>query len=108
MFAKSLTKSGVILKHTNMKSRITIDVDYDNQPCILIDYQESDDVRDKLVKRFLEGFGGESVFAHFQYTAQGSTFQANRFSRVRAMGLQEALGIADSFKDEVKTEQNNE
>lgn len=91
-----------------MKSRITIDVDYDNQPCILIDYQESDDVRDKLVKRFIEGFGGTSVFAHFQYTIQGSDYQANRFSRLRALSLEEALGIAKVFKDEEKIENKNE
>ena len=86
-----------------MKSRITIDVDYDNQPIILIDYQESDDVRDKLVKRFLEGFGGESVFAHFQYTTQGFAHESNRFSKIRPMGLQEALGIANSLKGSIKT-----
>lgn len=50
-----------------MKSKITIDVAEDNQPIIKIEYNESEDVRDKLVKRFLEAFGGESDTAHFQY-----------------------------------------
>jgi len=73
MFAKSLTKSGVTLKHINMKSRITIDVDSSNQPIIKIEYKESEDVRDKLVKRFLEGFGSESTFANFFYEGNNST-----------------------------------
>lgn len=50
-----------------MKSRITIDVNEDNQPIIKIEYNSSDDVRDKLVKRFLEAFGGESCWAHFTF-----------------------------------------
>lgn len=45
-----------------MKSRITIDVDYENQPIIKIEYLESEDVRDKLVKRFLESFGYDSIY----------------------------------------------
>lgn len=51
-----------------MKSRISIDVDYDNQPVIKIEYLESDDVRDKLVKKFMEDFGGSSMWAHFSFS----------------------------------------
>src|SRR5689334_7872403 len=43
-----------------MKSRISIDVDYDNQPIIKVEYVESEDVRDKLVGRFLRAFNGLS------------------------------------------------
>lgn len=50
-----------------MKSKILIDVDYDNQPIIKIEYQNSEDVRDKLVKRFLEAFGGQSAYASFYF-----------------------------------------
>lgn len=50
-----------------MKSKILIDVDYDNQPIIRIEYQNSEDVRDKLVKRFLEAFGGQSMYASFYF-----------------------------------------
>ena len=39
-----------------MKSRITIDVDYDNQPIIKIEYLESEDVRDKLLVQFLKEY----------------------------------------------------
>lgn len=52
------------IKPSIMRSRITIDLDQDNQPIIKIDYLASEDVRDKMVKRFLESFGGscEAVF----------------------------------------------
>lgn len=50
-----------------MKSKITIDVDWDNQPIIKIEYEDSPDVRDKLVKRFMEGFAGESCWASFYF-----------------------------------------
>lgn len=48
-----------------MKSKITVDVDHDNQPVLKIEYGASEDVRDKLVKKFLETFGGESRWAEF-------------------------------------------
>ena len=50
-----------------MKSKLTIDLDDDNQPIILIDYVYSEDVRDKIVKRFIESFGSESCYARFGY-----------------------------------------
>ena len=56
-----------------MKSRITIEIDHDNQPIIQIQYEESPDVRDKLVKRFLESFGGSSCWATF-YFSQNSEY----------------------------------
>lgn len=45
-----------------MKSRITIEVDFDNgnQPIIQILKANSDDVRDKLVSSFTEQLGGSS------------------------------------------------
>ena len=51
-----------VLKHTNMKSRITIEVDFerDNQPVILATIKHSDDVRDKLLRSFIEALGGTS------------------------------------------------
>lgn len=50
-----------------MKSKITIDLDFDNQPVIKIDYQHSEDVRDKMVKRFLETFGYTSAWAKITF-----------------------------------------
>jgi len=50
-----------------MKSRISIDVAEDNQPIIKIEYRHSDDVRDKLIKRFLENID-EGSEVGFRYT----------------------------------------
>lgn len=55
-----------------MKSRVSIDVDHDNQPIIKIEYQDSPDVRDKLVKKFLETFGNASAWSRTQWL-QSST-----------------------------------
>lgn len=51
-----------------MKSRITIDLDSDNRPVIQIVHINSEDVRDKMVARFLETFSG-SPLCRFQFTA---------------------------------------
>ncbi len=68
-----------------MKSKITIDMDWDNQPIIKIEYQESDDVRDKMVKRFMETFGGKSYWATFFYDQSISemTEKANSKAQIR-------------------------
>ncbi len=50
-----------------MNSRITIDVNENNQPVIKIQYKDSTDVRDKLVKIFLESFGYQSNWATHHY-----------------------------------------
>lgn len=65
-----------------MKSRISIDVDYDNQPVIKIEYYESEDVRDKLVKKFLETFGG-SCWAQFFYRQGVDALKSNNLAFVR-------------------------
>ncbi len=49
-----------------MKSRITIEVDFanertPNQPVLQIISRESDDVRDKLIKSFLQSFHGSGL-----------------------------------------------
>ena|SRR5687768_1755303 len=51
-----------------MKSKITIDLAEDNQPIIQINYVPSEDVRDKMVKRFLETFGHSSVWSRVTFT----------------------------------------
>jgi hypothetical protein len=45
-----------------MKSRITIEVDFDNgnQPVLQILKEDSDDVRDKLLSHFTQQLGGSS------------------------------------------------
>lgn len=52
-----------VLKHINMKSRITIEVDFNNgnQPVLqILKSVNSDDVRDKLVSNFTQQLGGSS------------------------------------------------
>jgi hypothetical protein len=72
-----------------MKSRISIDVDHDNQPIIKIEYSPSDDVRDKLVKKFLESFGGEISWAKFQYNEYQSPNQLAQIRPINKYDLPE-------------------
>jgi hypothetical protein len=63
-----------------MKSRITIEVDFDNgQPYIkCLNYTDSDDVRDKLLSFFRQKFGGTSSWCKIEfgqfYSDQSTTF----------------------------------
>lgn len=66
-----------------MKSKVTIDIDWDNQPVIRIEYNESDDVRDKMVKRFMESFRGDSCWATFTFENTVSNLTANRHAIIR-------------------------
>lgn len=50
-----------------MLSKISITVDDDSKPCIKIDYKESDDVRDLLVKMFLENAGNDAPLLKLWY-----------------------------------------
>lgn len=50
-----------------MKSKITIDLAEDNQPVIKIQYVDSEDVRDKMIKRFIETFSYSSVWVRWSY-----------------------------------------
>jgi len=58
-----------VLKHTNMKSRITIEVNFDenNLPVIQILSQNSDDVRDKLIQSFLQSLQHTSRWCKILY-----------------------------------------
>lgn len=60
------------IKHLKMRSRITIEVDFENgnQPVIMVNYQPSDDVRDKLLGTFLEKFGAQSAWARVDYMGE--------------------------------------
>jgi hypothetical protein len=87
-----------------MKSRISIDVDYDNQPIIKIEYQESDDVRDKLVKRFMEAFGGKSTFANFWYIDSIDTI--NSKAKLRPISSEDAEKINEVFYASVGPQPN--
>lgn len=61
-----------------MKSKIQISVDETNQPIIKIEYVQSDDVRDLLVKKFIENFHYHSwAVAKWQ---EGNPFKAGEIS----------------------------
>lgn len=55
-----------------MKSRISIEVDFDNnnQPVIQILSQHSDDTRDKLISNFLEGRQNQSRWLTVEYKGE--------------------------------------
>lgn len=89
-----------------MKSKITIDVDWDNQPIIRIEHEDSPDVRDKLVKRFLETFAGDSCWATFYYD-QGVTEmmeKANRNAKIRPIEPWKLHEHVDIMKETVDRE----
>jgi len=52
-----------------MKSRITIEIDFEeqNSPIIEVRYEQSDDVRDKLIKSFFEKLGGQSSWCRVMF-----------------------------------------
>lgn len=55
-----------------MKSRITIEVDFDNgnQPVIVLNYQKSDDIRDKLVGSFIDKFAHQRAWCQVHYMGE--------------------------------------
>lgn len=57
-----------------MKSRITIEVDFEegNQPVIIANLQKSDDVRDKLLHSFTEKFGHQRAWCQVHYMGEGN------------------------------------
>lgn len=87
-----------------MKSKIIIDIDYDNQPIIRINYEESEDVRDGLVKRFLETFGHESSYASFRFVYNGDN-SLNAYARLRPIKPEDMGDVAKTIMDEISGKQ---
>lgn len=60
------------IKHLKMKSRITIEVDFDNgnEPVIVLNHQKSDDVRDKLLSSFIEKFEHQRAWCQVHYMGE--------------------------------------
>lgn len=65
-----------VLKHIKMKSRITIEVDFNNGnlPVIQVLQQDSDDVRDNLIKSFLQSLQHTSRWCTIVYKGNRSKF----------------------------------
>lgn len=84
-----------------MKSKIRIEIDHDNQPIIRINYVSTDDVRDKLVKKFLESFGSQSCWAKFHFNNE-THVNLNNVATIRpicAYDLPEEVKIMQSEAD---------
>lgn len=74
-----------------MKSRITIEVDFENgnQPVIQIVQRFSDDVRDKLISEFLHSLGGQSSWCKLDHIAGQPDHNLIRITPLRPEQLQE-------------------
>lgn len=66
-----------------MKSSIRIDIDFEtNEPVIeIICDKSSNDLRDKMLSRFLEMFGGDSSWAKFNFSSNYADTEGNRISK---------------------------
>ena len=60
-----------------MKSRISIEIDFDksNLPVIQVLSQDSDDIRDRIVKSFLQSLQHTSRWCKIEYIGEASTFE---------------------------------
>lgn len=71
-----LSNYAIRRKHTNMKSRISIEVDFDNGnvPFIqILEYPLSTDVRDKLITSFRQSLGFESNWLRIEFPPHKNT-----------------------------------
>lgn len=62
-----------------MQSKITIEVDFDlnNEPCLQILFRSSDDIRDKLIKNFIEKLSHVSSWCKVYLDADFHSEQPN-------------------------------
>lgn len=88
-----------------MLSKIRIDFDESNQKVILIEYIPSDDVRDKMVKSFLEGFNGGSCYAGFHYIVD--TTQNSR-AIIKPYATDDYLSIIFAMASAINPESSSE
>lgn len=82
-----------------MKSTIRIDVDHDNQPVIRVEYFPSDDVRDTLVKKFLEAFGG-GCYARFFFRQSNDPQPINTTAYIRPINAFDLPNEQEFFNNE--------
>lgn len=88
-----------------MKSRITIEVDFENsnQPVIKILSNDSDDVRDSLIKSFLQGLGHQSRWCRIEYKGQVSggnplDYSNNSVYHISVIGTNQIPGEIELMK----------
>lgn len=90
-----------------MKSRITIEIDYENgnQPVIQILRKKSDDVRDGLIQSFIQALGDSSNFciiecvqSHYpNHVFDDDAFQRYHIRPVHYSQLEELKGSIDNL-----------
>ena len=93
-----------------MKSRITIEVDFDNdnEPVIQILHDaDTEDVRDALIRNFLHKFEGISKWLKLEYSNRIREGQARILIRpiTRSELQDEANEMLEAYKDGLKLEQ---
>lgn len=90
-----------------MKSRITIEVDFDNsnQPVIqILWHHNSDDVRDKLLSNFIQSLGAQSSWCKINFVNYNEVTQANtiHITPLKNTDLKEHAKLMKLVADEVK------
>jgi hypothetical protein len=85
-----------------MKSRITIEVDFDNGnlPVIKIVSRESDDVRDKLLRSFLQQLNHKSRWCVIQYEGYDTVHEEGAIKYTNNWTLRPIP--PESFLEEIK------
>lgn len=87
-----------------MLSKIWIDLDHDNRPIVCIEYAQSEDIRDKMVKRFLDTFGADGYWAKFRYDRIASNNQPGSVGAVIRPIHPEELPHEADFMREIAAE----
>jgi hypothetical protein len=78
-----------------MQSKITIEVDFENgnEPVIQIISRNTDDIRDKLIRFFIERLGGDSswckIYCQTTYEGDVDKFQRWKISPINAAQFKE-------------------
>ncbi len=96
-----------------MKSKVTFDLDYSNQPVVRASIQHSEDVRDTIAERFKGGFAHESNIA-VVYFEEGrvagesiveilplSPYVVPMKERLRYISTEQMKVLVDVFKEEL-------
>lgn len=78
-----------------MKSKVQIDIDWDNLPCISLEHNQSEDVRDKMVKRFMESFSGLSSFCLVSFV--NHNLDSNQKVIIRPLRPEDLEGYKDAY-----------
>jgi hypothetical protein len=90
------------IKHLKMKSRITIEVDFDNgnQPTIVLSLLRSDDVRDKLLSSFIEKFSHQRAWCKAYYAGENMNGKQFHIVPIEPKDLKEEASLMNLLSSE--------